>query len=133
MLALARLLVIALSDMSFVAHVLDGQVVEPFLPESGSTPGPERKPPRARRAKSADSQPLAAFVGGVVEIVSVVTDSGSEGSAGHLFVTIGRVVEVSPNYIVLEGLRGHHAGAPQGGPLLLGTKHVLMMRLIADA
>ena len=41
LLALARLLALAFSNMPFVAHILDGGIAEPFLPQSTS------KPPRA--------------------------------------------------------------------------------------
>ena len=111
LLALARLLALAFSDLPFVAHVLDGGAIEPFLPQSTS------KPPRASTVGQRDTRSpqrsgatpshLTSLVGAFVEVISIVNESREDRHAGHVFATIGRVIENEPAHVLLETLRGH--------------------------
>lgn len=139
LLALARLLALAFSNLPFVAHVLDGGEIESFLPQANAKLPSERpvnKGVKSARRKAglaqqtAVSPQLAGFVGKFVEVIAVVSEPESAEHAGHMFVTIGRVLELSPHHVVLETLRGHHEGVHGGERLLLGMAHVVAMRTL---
>lgn len=123
LLALARLLAIAFSNVRFVAHVLDGREIEPFLPDDAA----DSKSRAATPPRPAAASGLGEFVGKMVEAISVV--AGPKATAGgHLFVSIGRVVEISATHVVLETLRGTASGATHGRTVLLGMEHVVTIR-----
>jgi hypothetical protein len=50
---------------------------------------------------------------------------------GQVFVTIGRVVEITPTYVVLEALRGQSPRTSAGNKFLLGMAHVVAMNVIS--
>ncbi|HEY2405661.1 MAG TPA: hypothetical protein VGI10_06650 [Polyangiaceae bacterium] len=129
LLAVARLLAIAFSNMPTVAHVLDGGTLEPFLPQRAS------KPPRieaTQRKSPANASPqLASFLGAFVEIISIVNESNDERRAGHMFVTIGRVAEISPAHVLLETLRGHDSSSTRTQKVLLGMASVVVLRMLS--
>jgi hypothetical protein len=139
LLALARLLALAFSNLPFVAHVLDGGEIESFLPHANAKlpskmpadKGVKSTRPKARPDQQTASSPqLAGFVGKFVEAIAVVSEPESAEHGGHVFVTIGRVVEISPHHVVLETLRGHRAGVHGGERLLLGMAHIVAMRTL---
>lgn len=107
LLALARLLALAFSDLPLVEHVRRGGALEPFLPEV--------------------SPELAGFEGELVE-VTVVGEHDDE--TGRVFVTIGRVLEVLPSHVLIETLR-EGDGRP-GSRLLLDMTHIVAMRTLSS-
>lgn len=111
LLALARLLALAFSNLPFVEHLLAGGAPEPFLPEA--------------------SPALAGFVDELVEVVSVVTVSDPEGNeAGNVAVTVGRVLEVSESCVLVETLRD--GDERPGSRLRLATAHIVSMRPLSE-
>jgi hypothetical protein len=135
LLALARLLSIAFSNMPLVAHILDGGAVEPFLPQTTSRPpqAPSAPGPQARgtsrSAKTSDH--LAELVGTVVEVISIVSDSHEGRNGGHIFSTIGRVVEVATDHVMLETLRGHEVSSTRSQRVLLGMASIVVLRTLS--
>jgi hypothetical protein len=134
LLAMARLLAIALSDLPHIVHVLSGREVEPFLPDAsqdGKVPSP-RKTPRKSHTKPAEeiSPHLQDFVGALVEITTVVSGIESGRTLGRLFLTIGRVEEITPAYAILRSLPAHH-GEQEGDAVLVGLAHVISMRKLS--
>lgn len=144
LLALARLLALAFSNLPFVDHVLGGGAIEPFLPPSESKQPAPRRPAKGKTNPSTKSnaestgpetqtQPeqavspeLAKFVGELVEVVAVLgAHEGSE--SGHVFVALGRVLEVSPNHVLIETQRDDER---PGSRLLLGLTHIVAMRTL---
>jgi hypothetical protein len=135
LLALARLLALAFANLPFVAHVLDGGPIEPFLPRTRDKGASERrtKPqPSVKETPKEDvvAPRLASFLGAFVEVVSVVQESDSPPRSGHVFLTIGRVVGISPTHVQLETLRGQGASAIGGHMVVLGMAHVVIMRML---
>ena len=111
LLALARLLALAFSNLPFVEHLLAGGAAERFLPEA--------------------SPELAGFVGELVEVVTVVTVSEQEGNeAGNVVVTIGRALEVSERHVLVETLRD--GDERPGSRLLLATAQIVSMRTLSE-
>lgn len=107
LLALARLLALAFSNRPFVEHVLLGGPIEPFLPTEGGA--------------------SVSFVGELVEVVALVGEQDS-GEARHVFVSVGRVLELSPTHVLLETLREDER---PGSRLLLALAHIVSMRTLS--
>jgi len=129
LLALARLFALAFSNLPFVTHVLEGGAVEPFLPR-----GPTKKPPEQAQVEGQGSTPeLASFVGQIVELVATVNED-EPSRAGHVFVTIGRVLEVAAGHVVLQTVRegDEHGAEVPGSKLLIGMAHVVTMRTLSQ-
>lgn len=122
LLALARLFALAFSSLPFVTHIREGGAIEPFLP-----------PDLATRPRESDAPELASFVGQIVELVATVNEDETS-HAGHVFVTIGRVLEVATGHVVLQTLRegDEHAGEAQGSKLLIGMAHIVTMRILSQ-
>jgi hypothetical protein len=60
-------------------------------------------------------------------------NDGEDGPrSGHMFMTIGRVVEIATPYVVIETLRGQGARGHGGQKLLLGVAHIVAMRRISS-
>jgi len=136
LLALARLLALALSNLPFVEHVLAGGAIEPFLPPVSAQPPAAKSTakgtqPGGSTAKSREerepSPELSHVAGELVEIVAAVSEEES-GEAGRVFVTVGRVLEMSPGHVLLETLRDD--GRP-GSRLLLSVGQVVAMRTLS--
>jgi hypothetical protein len=70
---------------------------------------------------------LDRFRGAFVEVVSVVSEASIQ-SQGRVFVTIGRVLEISPTHIVLQMLRGSDDQDTEAQTMLLGMASVIAMR-----
>ena len=51
--------------------------------------------------------------------------------AGHVFATIGRVIEVASGHVILETLRGHDATTVRTQRVLLGMASVIAMRTLS--
>jgi hypothetical protein len=131
--AIARLLAIALRDLPFVAHVLNGGEPEGFLPAPQSTAPTQPLQPATQRKSGKATPPavpthLQGFVGAFVEVAAVVSEAESGRTAGRLFITIGRVVEISTTYVILRSLR---AQGLEGEPVLVGLAHVVAMRKLS--
>jgi hypothetical protein len=126
LLAMARLLAIALADVPFVAHVLDTGKADAFLPMSDH-PLERPTPPRRKRKSREDSSHLQRFVGNFVEITAVVANLESEHS-GHVYLMLGRVLEISPNHVILQS---SFPGSPEGETVLIGLAHVVAMRRLS--
>jgi hypothetical protein len=133
--ALARLLALAFQNLPFVAHVLDGGVIEPFLPvDVADTPGKQASTLQgldaAARATRVASPQLASFVGQVVELVATQDATPS----GNVFVAIGRVLEVAADHVVIQTFREDDAlGAEgHGSKLLIGMAHIVTMRTLSQ-
>jgi len=109
LLALGRLLALAYSDLPFVDHVCRGGAVEAFLPEV--------------------SPELSNFVGELVEVVTVAGEH-DDNEDGRVFVTTGRVLEVSASHVVIEALRD--ADERPGSRLLLGLADIVSMRTLSN-
>lgn len=139
LLALARLLALAFVNTPFVTHVLNGGEIEPFLPVASDRLAVDRKEPvepqrpaRPRSARSANTRArsqLDSFLGRFVEIVLSAKEHSPDG--GQLFVTIGRVVEITPTYVILEALRGQSPRASVGNKFLLSMAHIVAMNVIS--
>ncbi|HEU5073100.1 MAG TPA: hypothetical protein VFU02_02990 [Polyangiaceae bacterium] len=144
LLALARLLALAFTNPAFVEYVQGGGALEPFLPSldekrpaaklpakskpkraSKSTPKPSGSRGRSRRDQKVSPE-LAKFVGELVEVVAVVSQQEG-GDAGHVFITMGRVLEMLPGHVVLETLREDER---PGSRLLLGMTRIVAMRTL---
>lgn len=123
LLALARLFALAFSSLPFVTHIREGGAIEPFLPPDLAT-----KP-----REQSDAPQLASFVGHIVELVATVNEDETS-HAGHVFVTIGRVLEVATGHVVLQTLRegDEHAAEAQGSKLLIGMAHIVTMRILSQ-
>lgn len=146
LLALARLLALAFSNLPFVEHVLGGGSIEPFLPPAGAKKAPSKsraksKPKPARKGSAQTSRATAgssdegavspdpaSLVGRLVEVVAVVREAESS-EAGRVFVAIGRVLEVSPGHVLLETLRD---GERPGSRLLLGMADIVALRALSS-
>ena len=124
LLALARLLVHAFANLRYVEHIVGGGAIESFLPLEAEQALPKGG---AKRADPALSPELANFVGEIVEVVAVA--EGESDETGHVFVSIGRVLEMSPGHVVLETLRSADDERP-GSRLLLGMAHIVSMRTL---
>lgn len=109
LLALARLLALAFSNLPFVEHVLAGAALEPFLPDVA----PE----------------LAGFVGELVEAITVVGEA-EDNEGDNRFVTIGRVLEVSEGHVLIETLRD--GDERPGSRLRLDTARIVAMRTLSE-
>jgi len=136
LLAIARLLAIGFSNMPLVAHILDGGTIEPFLPQSTSKPPRsgtvgQRNEPRVPHRSPTVSTHLGEFVGTFVEVISLVNESHEGRPAGHVFATIGRVIEVASGHVILETLRGHDATTVRTQRVLLGMASVIAMRTLS--
>lgn len=140
LLALARLLALAFSNLPLVEHLLGGGAIEPFLPSAGAKKAPAKG--RSKRAAPTTAEPtgsesrrrrehtvsaeLASFVGELVEVVVVVSEHEG-GEAGHVLVTMGRVLEMSPGHVLIETLRHDER---RGSRLLLSLTHIVAMRTL---
>lgn len=142
LLALARLLALAFGNTPFVTHLLNGGEAEPFLPRATSD-----KPSvldqrtsegdaltRLQSTRDADDarapSPLESFLGRFVEVMLTANEQSSD--SGQLFVAIGRVIDITPNYVILEALRGQNPRASAGKTFLLGMARVVAMRVVSQ-
>ena len=141
LLALARLFTLAFSNLPFVTHVLEGGAIEAFLP-LGTVTNPRKQAPLTEgrmlegRTKGTDpsgTPELASFVGQIVELVATVNEDDAT-QPGHVFVTIGRVLEVAAGHVVLQTSRegDQPAAEAQGSKLLIGMAHIVTMRTLSQ-
>lgn len=144
LLAIARLLRLALVRSDAVTHLAAGGAVEPFLP---STPaGGTRRKPQPRPAKRAPNKRLAkgptaprpserwldAFAGKLVQVtvmLPVDLHGSREVAKPQLVSILGVCLEVGPNHIVLD-VRPDLNEAPQ--PVVFGLAHIAHMREVSD-
>ena len=134
LLALARLFALAFSNLPFVAHVLESGAVQAFLPRGAAKPRTQAQiEPLVKAADQGSTPELASFVGQLVELVATVNEDEASRS-GHVFVTIGRVLEVAAGHVVLQTLRegDEHASEVPGSKLLIGMTHIVTMRTLSQ-